>query len=373
MQFEELKLIAYGPFTNCTLKLQPGLNVLYGPNEAGKSSALRAVHALLFGIDERTNDNFVHNNPQLRIGGVLVDAQGQRLRCVRRKGRRSTLRDGDDDQPIDEVSLQTMLGGVSAEFFTSVFGIDHERLREGGEEVVRGEGRVGELLFAAGGVVHLREKQQLLENVASGLFKPGGRNPRINAALIDLRNINEKVRDLQRSPEEWVRHDAERRRLIKLEEKIRKNLAETESTKSRLDRFHKALGFVGTWKQKRAELDALAELVTLPEDAEVRFRAANHKRTLAEAAKRMAADRVEEIKAELDRLDVPTVLLGEESRIDELDRRLGSHEKAAADTAVLAGQQRTALANARSVRSKNWDGGCPLKKRVNADLPTRRR
>ena len=355
MRLEQLQLIAYGPFTNCTLNLQPGLNVLYGPNEAGKSSALRAVHALLFGVEERTNDNFVHNNTQLRVGGAMVDAQGQRIACVRRKGRRVTLRDGDDDQPIDEESLQRMLGGVNADFFTSVFGIDHVRLREGGEEVVRGEGRIGELLFSAGGIVHLREKQQLLESVASELFKPSGRNPLINAALTDLKSINEQIRDLQRSPEEWARHDAERRRLIGLEENIRKDLADTESTMSRVDRFHKALGFVGAWKQKRAELDALAELVTLADDAEARFRAANQKRTLAEAAMKKAVDRVEELRNELENLEVPTVLLGEESRIDELYRRLGSHEKAAADSAVLAGQQRTARGNAkRTIEKLGW-------------------
>ena len=237
MRLEELRLIAYGPFTECTLKLQPGLNVVYGPNEAGKSSALRAVHALLFGIEERTSDNFVHGYPQLRIGGVLVDAQGQRLECVRRKGRRSTLRDGADNQPVDEDWLQRMLGGVNQEFFRSVFGIDHERLREGGEEVVRGEGRVGELLFAAGGVAHLREKQQSLENAASELFKPSGRNPRINAALTELRELNEQIRDLQQSPEEWARHDAEHRRLEELEVQLREQLGTAESNRSRLDRI----------------------------------------------------------------------------------------------------------------------------------------
>ena len=356
MRLEELRLIAYGPFTNCALPLQPGLNVLYGPNEAGKSSALRAVRALLFGVEERTNDNFVHNYAQLRIGGVLVDAQGQRLACVRRKGRGSTLRDGCDDQPIDEGLLQAMLGGVNAEFFCSVFGIDHERLREGGEEVVRGQGRVGELLFAAGGVVHLREKQQTLDNAASELFKPSGRNPRINAALSELRELNEQIRDLQRSPEEWSRHDAEHRRLFAHEAQVRDDLAETESTKSRLDRFHKSLGFVGTWKQKRSELAALAEVVILPDDAEERFREAHQKRTLAAATRKKAADRAEELQAELAELVVPTALLGEESRIDELYRRLGSHEKATADGAVLAGQQRTARSNAkRTIEKLAWE------------------
>ncbi|MCA9258447.1 MAG: AAA family ATPase, partial [Planctomycetales bacterium] len=315
-----------------------------------------AVHALLFGVDERTSDNFVHSYAQIRIGGVLVDAQGGELKCVRRKGRRSTLRDGDDDQPLDEGLLRAIFGGVNAELFASVFGIDHQRLREGGEEVVRGEGRVGELLFAAGGVVHLREKQQSLDDAASALFKPSGRNPRINAALSDLKELNEQIRDHQRSPEEWARHDAEHRRLVELEEKTRADLADTESTRSRLDRYHKALGFVGAWKQKRSELDLLAEVVTLSADADERFREANQKRTLAEAAKKTARDRIEALQTELDMLDVPTALLDEESRIDDLYRRLGSHEKAGADSTVLAGQQRTARDSAkRTIEKLGWE------------------
>lgn len=356
MRLEELRLIAYGPFTDCTLRLQPGLNVLYGPNEAGKSSALRAVHALLFGVEERTTDNFVHSYPQLRVGGVLVDSQGRRLECVRRKGRRSTLRDGDDDQPLDEGELRAMLGGVNEEFFASVFGIDHQRLREGGEEVIRGEGRVGELLFSAGGVAHLREKQEALQDAAAALFKPTGRNPRINAALSEARSLGEKVRELQQSPEQWARHDAEYRRLEEKGGQLRRQLVEAESNKKRLERICDAKEFVGAWKDKRAQLSELEDVVVLAEDADQRFRDENEKRTLAAAAKANAEERLGELQSALEKLDVPAALLSEATRVDELYRRLGSHEKAAEDKGVLAGQQRTARSAAkRTVEKLGWE------------------
>jgi len=355
VRLEELRLIAYGPFTNCTLQLQPGLNVLYGPNEAGKSSALRAMHAMLFGFKRNTRDNFIHHYRELRVGGVFVDASDRRLECVRRK-QGATLRDGDDDQPIDEGLLRAILGEVNADLFASVFGIDHKTLREGGDAVLRGEGNLGELLFAAGGTTHLREKQQSLDEAASALFKPGGRNPPINTTLRGLKELDEKIRDLQRSPEKWAQHDAEHRRLVEQEEKIRADLADTESARSRLDRYHKALGFIGTWKQKRSDLDALADVVALSDDADDRFREANQKRTIAEADKKKATGRVEELQTELDKLDVPTTLLGEESRIDDLYRRLGSHETGAADSTVLAGQQRTARDSAkRTIEKLGWE------------------
>ena len=56
MRILQLNLIAFGPFTDCRLDLaagQEGLHVVYGPNEAGKSSALRAISDFFFGIHVR--------------------------------------------------------------------------------------------------------------------------------------------------------------------------------------------------------------------------------------------------------------------------------------------------------------------------------
>ena len=50
MRFETVKAYAFGPFRNETLDLAPGMNVVYGPNEAGKSSWHAALYAGLCGI-----------------------------------------------------------------------------------------------------------------------------------------------------------------------------------------------------------------------------------------------------------------------------------------------------------------------------------
>ena len=49
MRFESVKAHAFGPFRDKTLKLSPGMNVVYGPNEAGKSSWHAALYAGLCG------------------------------------------------------------------------------------------------------------------------------------------------------------------------------------------------------------------------------------------------------------------------------------------------------------------------------------
>ena len=50
MRFECVKAYAFGPFRNETLELAPGMNVVYGPNETGKSSWHAALYAGLCGI-----------------------------------------------------------------------------------------------------------------------------------------------------------------------------------------------------------------------------------------------------------------------------------------------------------------------------------
>jgi hypothetical protein len=64
MKIEELRLVAVGPFTDVTLDLSGGnrgFHVIYGPNEAGKSSALGAIRYLLYGFPTRLGDDFVHS------------------------------------------------------------------------------------------------------------------------------------------------------------------------------------------------------------------------------------------------------------------------------------------------------------------------
>ena len=50
MRFESVTAYAFGPFRNETLELVPGMNIVHGPNEAGKSTWHAALYAGLCGI-----------------------------------------------------------------------------------------------------------------------------------------------------------------------------------------------------------------------------------------------------------------------------------------------------------------------------------
>src|SRR5690606_16114154 len=117
----------------------PGLHIVYGPNEAGKSSALRALRCALYGIPHNSPDDFRHKYADMRIGATLCNGDGTTLRFLRRKGAKNTLRGPDDQTLIEADALEQMLGGVSGELFSQMFGIDHATLVRGGREAIAGE------------------------------------------------------------------------------------------------------------------------------------------------------------------------------------------------------------------------------------------
>ena len=167
MKINRMRLIAYGPFTDTRLDFSDGqasFHLIYGPNEAGKSTTLRALRSMLFGIPARTPDSFRHPHPKLRIGAELIRSDGEKISFIRRKGLRKTLREADDQSLLDDGALSSFLGGVSRELFEQMFAIDHEDLIRGGEEIISGGGSVGQALFAAGaGLIQLQRFQQQLD------------------------------------------------------------------------------------------------------------------------------------------------------------------------------------------------------------------
>jgi uncharacterized protein YhaN len=185
MRLIELRLLAFGPFSDALLDFgreRDAMQLIYGPNEAGKSTALRAIRDLLFGIPATTGDAHVHKMPKLRIGAKLEGADGSVLEVVRRKGRKDTLL-RPDGTPMDEALLTRMLGGMGRSLFGTMFGLDHVSLREGAQALLQGHGDVGESLFDAGGARGVHRVLEELREEADALFKPRGQTPKLNEAL----------------------------------------------------------------------------------------------------------------------------------------------------------------------------------------------
>jgi uncharacterized protein YhaN len=329
LRLQSLRLIAFGPFTNVELDLSSGgTHIIYGKNEAGKSTALRAITGLLYGIPRNTPDAHVHRMPELRVGGTLRGADGAFLDVVRRKGKDNTLLDR-EGRPIDESTLLRLLRGVSQEQFLGMFGLDHESLRRGGEALLLGRGNVGESLFGAtmaGGELHRVLRDLAAE--ADALFTPKGHARPLNEALRAVADAEKRTREQSMSPDSMMEQTsglAELRRDRKECETARQRLY-LERTK--LERLRRALPLLAKRKTAAERRRELGDAAVLPPDATATR--AEQIRIIAEAEREVA--RLEAHLTALTERREKLVLPESLVRFDEvpldIGRRLGSHLKA---------------------------------------------
>ena len=339
MKILRLDLAAYGPFTDITVDLSAaasGLHILYGPNEAGKSSAMRALHGFLFGIPERTPDAFLHPYPRLRVGGTLQSGDGNALAFIRRKGRGNTLRRGDDETVAAETELQQILGGVDADAFSTLFGIDHSELVRGGEEIISGGGDLGRTIFAAGsGMVHLRNVQENLLAEADLLYKSAGQKPRVNQALRSLTERRRALRQAELSGPEWAKHSEALASAKGEKAKLEAEIAAVDRERSRLQRIRDALPMIARRSELATSLEAFADAVPLPEDFPERRRELLYRLRIAETERSRAEESAKAIRSSIEGLAVDERLLDSAEPIEILYRDLGGQQKAARDRAKL--------------------------------------
>ena len=174
MRIRQLDLLRYGHFTDASIALPastPDIHGVLGDNEAGKSTAMGGIEDLLFGIPSNSPRNFLHEYGAMRIGATL-ERGADTLTLRRRKGNKDTLLSEQDMPfPSGEGALAPYLAGADRRFYTRMFSLDHERLRQGGREILQAQDDVGQMLFSASaGIVGLRESLKAMEAEADALW-----------------------------------------------------------------------------------------------------------------------------------------------------------------------------------------------------------
>lgn len=174
MRIERLDLIRYGRFTDRSLSFRDGarLHLVYGPNEAGKSTALAAVADLLFGFPHAKEWDFLHEARSLRLGATLVNRKGERLSFRRRRGNKNTLlADDEGETPLRDDALLPFLGNLGRDVFLSSFGLNSQRLRDGARALLAEDGDGSGALFAAASGRHaIASVRKALDEEAGQIF-----------------------------------------------------------------------------------------------------------------------------------------------------------------------------------------------------------
>lgn len=332
MKFLELSFPAFGPFTNFSLRLtsEVGLSVIYGPNESGKSSALRAVRGLLYGIPADGRDEFLHPGSGLRVRALLEDARGERLCVTRRKGRKKTLLD-EQGQAYEEDVLGPYLGGVDAALFDRLYGLDHRTLSLGGKALLEDGGKVGESLFAAGLGPGFREVRERLSQERDMLWKPRSKTLEIDKTIDSYRAAQKRAIELSASAESWRKISHELAQEREREGDLAQQFAELGQQRQRLTRQLDAHKPLLTRRHLQSELLALGQLPQLTADFSERRQSLQSDLAALRQMVEQAAARRQSLEKRLAALPAQPRLLDSAARIDQLNRSLDAVAKAQAE------------------------------------------
>ncbi len=355
MRFVTLALERYGHFDDCRLSFrsgEPDLHVVYGANEAGKTTSMAAVSDLLFGFLGRSPYNFMYDYSLLRVGAVLEDA-GQTMSCRRKKAPNGSLL-GPDDKPIDEGPLLAMLRGQTRETFGLSFSLNQEGLRAGGKAMVEARNDLGRALFAAGsGLTGVSDELSRLEEEADAIWGPRASSKRsFTVAQRELETNARAVRERSLRPKTWLDGKAAVATAQAALDEARGRRDELLAEISRAERIRR---IAPSARLRTDHLTALAEYgttVDIPARREDMAEAAMADAALATRAKAAAAKLAEEAAERMKALVADAAILAQADLIDELVRASGAVEKAGSDMIRLTTEQATRTGRIERLREE---------------------
>ncbi|MCL5048354.1 MAG: AAA family ATPase [Firmicutes bacterium] len=205
MKIINCKIEDFGVLHNYdTGELSSGINLFYGPNEAGKSTLKDFVVALLFALPRSDNPEYHQALHAGRHGGkitllddndTLLNIEGFARRIVR----------NDSGEELNISTINQILGGVDKDLFSSVFAFG---LKELADLKLLDKEKVNEFLFntaVLGAGSSASEVERGLNDKLNDLWSTRRKNPApINGTLTKIKALDQELKGAQNEQKKSV-------------------------------------------------------------------------------------------------------------------------------------------------------------------------
>ena len=273
MKLTEIDIDRFRIWRSLLLRLDPkGLNVIYGPNEAGKTTLMRFIRSTLYGYDPLATEPAFHrpDAEQPWRGAVRCEHGGRTWRIHRRAemAGRGRLRISGGQEGIDkDAALDNILSGTSEEVYADIFAVG---VRELQQLATLGTNQVAEYIY---GLSLGPQGRQILDALAdvkerrTSMFGEDNRAGRIPQLFDKYANMSGSRRHTGLSRDRHAKLTHRRRELLQEIEELqhRENSISNELRGLRfLQNCHKP------WKRIKdltAELNGLPVVSTNPTEA----------------------------------------------------------------------------------------------------------
>jgi uncharacterized protein YhaN len=354
----ELTLARFGHFAGTKLDLGSGtgLFLVHGPNEAGKTTALHAVRALLFGIPQQARQyTRGYDQTELRIDAIIELQGGLRAELSRTKGRKEPLHTrllSGGGESVDQEWLNDKLGRPNRDLYNQVFAFSLDALAKGAD-LLSNENVKGVLYGAGfGGTVRPAEILATLEDEKDALFKERGRETKLNRAPRELADLAAKIRGAVRGSEVYEALEREHTTAQSKAQAKEAELATAQAEKERLITLQRALV---VFSGQAADVRELRELAVpprfTPDLARETLRALEDEARWSESLERETAE-LAALAEERAALPLAPALLAERAVIARLERSLDGQRALREELLVLEATERAEVARCQAELSR---------------------
>jgi len=320
MRIEKLNLNRYGHFTDFELDFthsnSSDLHIVYGPNEAGKSTILSAIVDLLFGIPQRSAYSFLHDYKIMEIDARLKQ-QDTTLNIKRFKNSLTN----DHNQKIPESSID--LHGFNRDDFRSRFSFDEAELEKGGEAILGNNGDLGAALFSAtSGIADFSSAIEALLKPHDQFYKPRTKLNQLKELKDSLKTIDERRNEIDINASSWAKQidQTESARTAYTAQQNKTN--ERQQLLDKLKSHKQALLVKQRIDDINNKLASYSNLPEVPATWLIRSRELAELKNSADAQSQSIAKQIEEIDKNILRIKVDKNILAEFESIKHLKNEL---------------------------------------------------
>jgi len=314
MWIEEIFVGSFGAFRATRIgPLHPGLTVILGRNEAGKSTIVELVRSVFFGFKKKAGNSNIYESVHLlpRKGRLVVRTDTDR-RLVVGRGERRGFRDGaltvadEHGNAAGPSSLPFLAAGMDRIAYESLYAFDAELMRKLDQDALRGKiaaAALGSLEVNPLDVMH--DVSERLKNLAR---RSGNGSPSLHGVRTRLREVDRKLRSLEEKPARYSLLLEERAGMGQRRRELAAEIAETECG---LGKLRPLLTLEEPWNRLQAldrEADLLEPASLFPADGISRLEQALERRRDADALIREADQSLDHLRRRLAELIFDPVL-----------------------------------------------------------------
>lgn len=336
MRIEKLHIYGYGKLENVEMDLSL-LTVLYGENEAGKSTIRSFMKSILFGFPTRGQRRYEPKEGGKYGGAMTVQTeQYGRLKIERlpKTAAGEVTVYFEDGKTGGEEILNDILSGMNESLFESVFSFDMHGLQNIHQ---LGEADIGNYLFSASAVGSdaLLQLDKKLEKEMDQRFKPSGRKPEINVSLQEMKKLEEKMKEWQGK---IGTYEKQVEQLKESEEKLASVRGEKESAERRKQDYEILAALEPLVIEKRAHEKVLEnESRQFPVNGMARYEAIKAKMEPLQLQVDSLHKKIETVQSEIASIQIDEEFLRKESYVEELRMQHLSYENACQEMRDMTG------------------------------------